>query len=247
MVRRWWQGVDAPAALVVLAIGCGSQAASAEAGGSGAGGGGSGAGGGGSGGGGGASQAATDCPSPPPAPQAGDALDGDLTIASAADAEGAAGLAEITGSLLIAPSFPGVLYLPELQRVGGDVYLEGHVVAGAPESEWASITELRLPNLESIGGELFIYLTGALVETDFRSLQTVGSRVYYMRNLALRRIGLDSITAGPVDIQASPLAASCEIDAICAQIGATGCGSQYSDPDCSCLERCERLEPSCGD
>jgi hypothetical protein len=220
-------------ALVVLAIGCGSPAA--------------GDGGGGGSGAEGGSAGATGCPSLPPAPAAGDVLDGDLALASTADAEGAAGLSGITGSLRIAPSFPGVLHLPNLQRVGGDVHLEGHVVAGAPESEWASITELRLPNLQSIGGELFVYLTGALVETDFRSLQTAGSRVYYMRNLALRRIGLDSISAGPVDIQASPLAASCEIDAICAQIGATSCGSQYSDADCSCVERCERLEPDCGD
>jgi hypothetical protein len=173
-------------------------------------------------------------------------LEGDVTIATTTDAEGASELSEITGSLVIAASFPGVLSLPNLQQVGGDVHLEGNAVAGAPESTWASITELRLPNLQSIGGELFLYLTGALVETDFRSLETVGTRVYYMRNLALRRIGLDSITTGPVDIQASPLAASCEIDAICARIGSMGCGSQYSDPDCTCIEHCGRLEPSCG-
>jgi hypothetical protein len=174
-------------------------------------------------------------------------LDGDLSVASAVVVEGAAGLSEITGSLRILPAFSGVLYLPNLERVGGDVQLAGVAVAGAPESDWAGITELRLPNLQSIGGELYVYLTGALVETDFRNLESVGSRVYYMRNLALRRVGLDSITTGPVDIQASPVAASCEIEAICAQIGATSCGSEYSDPDCSCLERCGRLEPSCGD
>jgi hypothetical protein len=215
-------------AMVVLALGCGSEPDGAA---------------------GKASEGSTDtdCPSPPPAPRAGEVLDGDVTITSATDAEGAAGLSEITGTLLIASSFSGVLYLPNLQRVGGDVHLEGDVAAGAAESEWAGITELRLPNVQSIGGELYLYLTGALVETDFRSLEVVGSRVYYMRNLALRRIGLDSITAGPVDIQASPLAASCEIDAICARIGAPSCGSEYSDPDCSCVERCQRLEPSCGD
>lgn len=262
MARCWWYGVDATAAIVVLAIGCGSQAegpgadvglggaaTGATAGSAGTAGVDRGFSGGSSGGvraDGGGSEGAKECPSPPPAPETGDMLDEDLSIASTADAEGAAGLSEITGSLLIAPTFPGVLYLPNLQRVGGDVYLQGNVVAGAPESEWASITELRLPNLQSIGGELFLYLTGALVETDFRGLETVGSRVYYMRNLALRRIGLDSLAQGPVDIQASPLAASCEIDAICAQVGASGCGSQYSNPDCACVARCTRLEPRCG-
>lgn len=185
------------------------------------------------------------CPKLPPAPEADQVLDGDLTISSVADAESALPIAEITGSLVITPSFPGVLYLPNLQRVGADVQLEGNAVAGRPESEWAAISELRLPNLERIGGELYLYLTGALVETDLRSLHTVGERVYYMRNVALRRIGLDSITAGSVSIQASPLAAACEIDAICERVGAGSCGAEYSDPNCDCAEHCGRLEPRC--
>jgi hypothetical protein len=131
--------------------------------------------------------------------------------------------------------------------VAGDVRLEGHAVAGVPASEWAAITVLRLPNLKSIGGELYLYLTGALVETDFRSLASVGDRVYFMRNLALRRVGLDAIMAGSVSIQASPVAAACEIEAICAQVGSTDCGAGFSDPACSCETRCGRLEPRCAD
>jgi hypothetical protein len=236
--------------IIALAIGCGTQAeVPAIAGSAGA----TTAGDGASGesgsdaarGGAAGAQGETSCPKLPPAPEAGQVLDGDLTVSSVADAESALPIAEITGSLVIAPSFPGVLYLPNLRRVGADVQLQGNAVAGRPESEWAAITELRLPNLERIDGELYLYLTGALVETDFRSLQTVGDRVYYMRNLALRRIGLDSIMAGSVSIQASPQAAACEIDAICEQVGAASCGAEYSDPDCDCAYHCGRLEPRC--
>jgi hypothetical protein len=186
---------------------------------------------------------ALDCPSQPAAPAGSDVLDGDLVISTIADALAAQDLSEISGTLQIAPTFPGVLSLPNLVRVGKDVYLEGHVVAGAPEAEWAQITELRLPNLAHIGGQLFVYLTGALTETDFRKLEAVGERVYFMRNLALRRIGLDLLKAADVGIQASPRAAACEIDAVCGQVG--GCGAEYSDPNCTCELRCGRLEPSC--
>ena len=187
------------------------------------------------------------CPSDPPPPQAGGVVEGDLIIADAADAVSALSVAEVRGSLVIEPSFPGELDLPNLQNVGGDVRLEGHAVAGAPESQWAAITALRLPNLQSVGGELFVYLTGQLVETDFRRLTVVGEQIYFMRNLALRRVGLDALVDGSVSIQASPVAAACEIEAICAQVGSTGCGAEYSTPGCSCETRCGRLEPSCAD
>lgn len=192
------------------------------------------------------SEGAPECPIEPIAAAGGDVLDGDLVIASVADAAAAEHLSEVSGTLRIAPTYPGVLFLPNLVRVGKDVHVEGHVVAGAPEAEWARITELRLPNLTHVGGQLFVYLTGALTETDLRKLETVGERVYYMRNLALRRIGLDLLQNAAVGIQASPQAASCEIDAVCAQVGGgTSCGSQYSDPNCTCEPRCGRLEPNC--
>jgi hypothetical protein len=187
------------------------------------------------------------CPSTPPAPQAGNVVPSDLIIANAADAIAAVSVAEVGGSLVIRPSFAGELYLPNLLNVAADVRLEGHAVAGAPASEWAAITALRLPNLQSIGGQLHVYLTGALVETDLRSLTNVAEGVYFMRNLALRRLGLDALMAGSVSIQASPEAAACEIQAICARIGSTGCGAEYSDPACSCETRCGRLEPRCAD
>jgi hypothetical protein len=175
----------------------------------------------------------------------GDVLDGDLIIATVADAVAAEHVAEVSGTLQIAPTFPGVLSLPNLVRVGKDVYLEGHAVAGAPSAEWSQITELRLPNLTHIGGQLFVYLSGSLTETDLRKLETVGERVYYMRNLALRRIGLDLLKDASVEIYASPQAAACEIEAVCAQVGGTACGSVYSDSNCSCELRCGRLEPNC--
>ncbi len=186
------------------------------------------------------------CPAAPEEPEAGATLDGDLIVGSLQDAEAALTISEVGGSLVITRSFPGELYLPHLRRVGHDVRLQGDAAMG-PESSWAAITRLRLPHLESVGGELYVYLTGSLVETDFRGLKTVGVRVYYMRNLALRRIGLDSLTSASVSINASPLAASCEIVAICSQVGATDCGSEYSDPDCQCVEQCGRLAPQCAD
>jgi hypothetical protein len=188
--------------------------------------------------------AAGACSIAPPA-EVGDSTHGDLTIATADDAAAARDISDITGSLVILRSFAGVLDLPNLKRVGGDVRLLGDMVATSDERTWAAITELRLPNLERIEGELFLYLTGLLVETDLRSLQAVGERVYYMRNVALRRIGLDSLTSGSVQIQASPLAASCEIDAICGQVGASDCGAEYSDSTCACVEECGRLVPAC--
>lgn len=190
-----------------------------------------------------ASESTGPCPSLSP-PEAGDVVATDLIITTVDDAASALAISEVGGSLLISRTFPGVLHLPNLRRVGGDVRLQGDQVMIPPES-WSAMTELRLPHLESIGGELFLYLTGALVETDLRSLKTVGKRVYYMRNVALRRIGLDSIANGSVSIQASPLSAACEIDAICKRIGATDCGAEYSDASCSCVEQCGRLEPHC--
>jgi hypothetical protein len=187
------------------------------------------------------------CPSAPPAPETGNVVPGDLIIRQAADAVAAFSVAEVAGSLVIEPSFPGELSLPNLQNVAGDVRLEGHAVAGMPESQWAAITALRLPNLQSVGGELYVYLTGQLVETDFRRLAIVGEQIYFMRNLALRRVGLDALMAGSVSIQASPVAAACEIEAICARVGSMGCGAEYSDPACSCEMRCGRLEPRCAD
>jgi hypothetical protein len=183
------------------------------------------------------------CPAKPVAVP-GDVREGDVVIATRADAEAARTLSEITGDLTVLPSFCGALELPNLVTVGGSVRVEAEL--SAPQQlTWPDLTALRLPNLTSIGNELYLYLTDMLVETDFRSLESVGYRVYYMRNMALRRIGLDSLSQGSVMIMASPLAAPCEIEAICNQVGSTNCGATTPEVTCTCETRCERLEPVC--
>lgn len=149
----------------------------------------------------------------------------------------------MTGDITVLPSYTGALELPNLLRVGGSVIVWGDAVEYS--DIWHGITALRLPNLTSIGDELFVYLTQCLAETDFRSLRSVGYRVYYMRNLGLRRVGLDSFEQGAVEIAASPLVAVCELDAICMRVGIPICGQQYSNEDCTCATRCGRLEPHC--
>ncbi len=184
---------------------------------------------------------------PYPAPVAGGVLEGDLYIATAADAEAARGYSEITGNLLVDPRYCGVLELPNLVRVGGDVNASGS--SSSTEVTWPNLTVLRLANLESIGGEIMVYLTMALVETDFRSLESVGVRVYYERDLALRRIGLDSLTdVSQVLIEAVPVAARCEIEAICSQVPAApaaSCAITGGMNTCTCETTCGRLTPVC--
>jgi hypothetical protein len=175
----------------------------------------------------------------------GDVLEGDLVIATRADAEAARAISEVTGDVTVLPSYCGVLELPNLVTVGGSVRVSAQTSDDAQEVIYPDLTALRLPNLTSIGDELFVYLAYSLVETDFRSLESVGYRVYYMRNLALRRIGLDSLTATDATFAACPLAAPCEIEAICNQVGSSGCGATSSDVTCTCETRCERLEPVC--
>jgi hypothetical protein len=184
------------------------------------------------------------CPTPPTAVP-GEVREGDLVIATRADAEAARALSEVTGDVTVLPSYCGVLELPNLVTVGGSVRVSAEMSEDAQDVFYPKVTALRLPNLASIGNELFIYLAYSLVETDFRSLETVGYRVYYMRNLALRRIGLDSLTQASATFSACPLAAPCEIEAICNQVGSTGCGATSSEVACTCETHCDRLEPVC--
>jgi hypothetical protein len=46
-------------------------------------------------------------------------------------------------------------------------------------------------------------------------------------------------------IMASPLAAPCEIEAICNNVGSTSCGTTTPEVTCTCETRCERLAPVC--
>lgn len=95
------------------------------------------------------------CPDAPPKPEAGRTVTGDLFIASASDAEAAQDVSEITGSLEVLTSHEGVLSLPNLTAVRGGVRVSGGTSADGQSVIWPRVTELRLPNLTTVGDELF--------------------------------------------------------------------------------------------
>jgi hypothetical protein len=194
---------------------------------------------------GGGAGATSDCADDALLPEQGRSVEGDLIVAFASDAAAARDVSDIDGDLIVLTSYAGALELPNLERVGGSVRVSGETSADGKSVVWPQITELRLPNLTDIGDELYVYLTDALVETDLHRLERVGTQVYFMRNLALRRAGLDSLREGSVSLQACPVLAACEVEAVCSNVGASSCGEQYSDPSCSCELVCGRIESSC--
>jgi len=174
----------------------------------------------------------------------GETLDGDLVLAGVADAQAAESLSEVTGSVIVLPSYEGPLALANLTRVGGSVRVEAVLIENATEYDYPRVTDLALPNLETIGDELYLYLATSLVEADFRALIEVGTQVYVHRNVALRVLRLDSFEQGGVLITAN-LLPQCAIDAVCAQVGGQSCGNSLSPEGCACIPRCGRLEPDC--
>jgi hypothetical protein len=183
------------------------------------------------------------CPEPPPGPGEGGLYDGSISIAGPDDAEMANEYSEITGDLVIQSSYEGVLDLPNLVRLGGTLRAESPLIMNNTAIDWGRMTELRVPNLESIGGQLYLYLLQELVETDFRNLHTVADDVYIYRILGLRRVRLDSLTeCGGLYFADDQLLAQCEIDAICERVAGT---CQGADPDCTCATECGLLTPHC--
>jgi hypothetical protein len=164
-------------------------------------------------------------------------------ITSEADADAAQSYSEITGDLSVAASYEGVLELLNLVGVGGSVTVESPLTTDSTAVDWVRITELRLPNLVGIGGRLYLYLTMGLVETDFRSLETIGEEMYIHRNLGLRRMRLDSLTECPYTYFGDTFELPrCEIDAICA-IGSSNC--ETGREGCTCPVECGLLTPHC--
>lgn len=186
---------------------------------------------------------APDCPSESQ-PLEGDVVEGDQVIATAEQANALRTVTQITGDLQVASSYSGVLELPNLRVLGGSLVVESPLIENHTAIDWGRMTELRLPNLQSIGGRLYLYLTNALVETDFHRLESVGAEVYIYRNVALRRIGLDSLSQAPSVYFADDLAAAqCEVDAICSRVGKI-CGPAGGSK-CSCELLCGRIVPHC--
>ena len=146
-------------------------------------------------------------------------------IYNAADATAAQAYTGITGSLVMGVGFAGVVDLPRLRTVGGDVFAEG-----------GGLTNLRAPNLTSIGNDLWIYLVTALVEVDLRSLVTVGGRLWVYRNPKLATLRLDALRQVAEDVEIrddSPLGA-CVVDDIVSHITAgmtiVGLGTPHPMP-----------------
>ena len=171
-------------------------------------------------------------------PAGGTVFEGSITINNAADAVAAQAYIEISGSLVLGSAFTGVVDLPRLRTVGGDVYAEG-----------GGMTNLRAPNLTSIANDLWIYLVTQLVEVDLRSLVTVGGRLWVYRNPKLATLRLDALRQVAEDVQIrddSPLAA-CVVDDIAAHITAgmtkTALGTPH--PDCHCETVCNHAEERC--
>jgi hypothetical protein len=172
------------------------------------------------------------------APAGGTVFDGSLTINNATDATAAQAYSGITGSLVIGVGFAGTVDLPGLRTVGGDVFAEG-----------GGITNLRAPNLTSIGNDLWIYLVTALVELDLRSLVTVGGRLWVYRNPKLATLRLDALRQVAEDVQIrddSPLGA-CVVDDIVSHITSAmpivALGTPHAS--CHCETVCDHAEERC--
>ena len=63
------------------------------------------------------------------------------------------------------------------------------------------MTNLRVPNLTSIGNDLWIYLVSGLVEVDLRSLVTVGGRLWVYRDVKPATRRLDALRQVAEDVQ----------------------------------------------
>ena len=172
------------------------------------------------------------------APAGGTVFEGSVTINNAADAIAAQAYTEISGSLVMGIAFTGAVDLPRLRTVGGDVYAEG-----------GGMTNLRAPNLTSIGNDLWIYLVTQLVEVDLRSLVTVGGRLWVYRNAKLATLRLDAVREVAEDVQIrddTPLAA-CVVDDIASHItsGMTKIALGVPHPNCHCESVCNHAEERC--
>jgi len=172
------------------------------------------------------------------APEGGTVFEGSIAINNAADAVAAQAYTEISGSLVIGLGFTGAVDLPRLRSVGGDVFAEG-----------GNMTNLRAPNLTSIGNDLWVYLVSQLVEVDLRSLVTVGGRLWVYRNAKLATLRLDALRQVAEDVQIrddSPLGA-CVVDDIASHItaGMTKIALGVAHPDCHCETVCDHAEERC--
>lgn len=177
----------------------------------------------------------------------GPVYEGDVFVLTAADMEAIEEYAEITGSLIVGTSFVGAFDLPNLRRVGGDVYVEG-VITNAGNLVDSQVTQIRLPALVSIDGTLWIYLNTSLETLDLRRVEQIGNRFWVYRNVALWDLRLDALRSfgGDAQVQGNPRIPRCYTEMLAAQLpGETGAIVGGTETDCSCEETCDRVVVVC--
>ena len=176
-------------------------------------------------------------------PQGNGVLEGDVILRRPSDVVAISGFAEIRGSLHILPTYSGVVDLPNLQKLGGDLHVEG---TSSPTTGTILLTTLRLPNLQRIDGGLWMYLASQLVELDLHSLESVAGEVFIMRNLSLRVVRLDRLTAvdDSVIFSAQTSLPSCATVAVSVLTDVT-LANGFADTDCHCESPCGYPQARC--
>jgi hypothetical protein len=171
------------------------------------------------------------------------AFEGDVILSTSGDVAAIADFAEIRGSLRVLSTYSGVLDLPNLRSLGGDLHVEG---TPSPAAVVSQLTSLRLPNLERIDGEVWIYLAWNLGEVDLRSLESVAGQLFIMRNVSLRVARLDALgeVGGGMTFQAQTSLPSCVTDPVSLLAGLT-LANGAADTRCHCESPCGYLQAKC--
>ena len=174
----------------------------------------------------------------------------------------------IKGDLLIGPVGPDGA--PRIEQID---LSHVRVVEGSLLIRNTGLTELSMPRLETVSGQLWISLnlelsqvslpelrsTGdffldanvSLLASEFPKLETVNGQLYIHRNIELVSWGLDALhtVTGGVTITANPALPFCLVDALGAATGLTLSSEFRGDvppPACDCSRDCGRLVPECG-
>lgn len=163
---------------------------------------------------------AGDCESGPEALE-GSVHQGDLLIASDADALAARAYSAVSGTISVSPDFAGTLDLPSLLEVGG---LRAEGDASSEDAVTAQIKAIRMPNLARVRGTLWIYLAFELLEADLRKLETVDERFWIHRNTELATLRLDALRTVGEDVQitGNQKLPACALERIDANLRAAG-------------------------
>ncbi len=210
----------------------------------------------------------TDCPElggPDPDPDDGGTYDGDLVIESHDELEALGTYSVITGNLTIGGSgTPGAETIQELDLSsagsGGDLTIRNTRVTDLelPRLErvegqlWVSLNlellEVRMPELTSVL-DLYLDTDAKLLRSEFPKLEEVSGTLYVHRNLKLVSWGLDALrSVGSVTITANASLPQCLVDALNENTGMMASSELIgagSPPICDCPEQCGRIVVDC--